>query len=364
MELYSTIINSLLAVSSQCNYCKLHLTHFDLNSLVYTGTIFSLFSIVIYFSVQSKFLIAAKMGWSIAESCYINRLTYEKLRWGLVAAIRPSTSIKWFEQMESAHFVPFLKINPRLALKPTRVYMSTRWKMTKKIKVLQDTYNFIHQSGAFLQNSLLQPEGGIIAQADLGKHGNATIVLSYDTRFRKEGEFVLSLRISSLTRAIAFLSFSLENDPDGPCSCYIGCLQGGKEGNQKEDVVTASKAMHGLRPKAALVFVAQELTRAFGARELLGVGNDIQAHRRKHIIHIPFIHDYTFDYNSTWTDVGGTPGKEGWYRLPLETYRHPREDIKTNKRSMYLKRYAMMDEISQQINSQFNSKRRMSCNLN
>lgn len=338
--------------------------HFHLNNLVYTVIILSLFSILIYFSVQSKFIIAAKMGWSIAESCYINRLTYEKLRWGLAAAIKPSTSIKWFEQMVNAHFIPFLEINPRLALKPTRVYMSTHWKMTKKIKVLQDTYNFIHHSGAFLQNSLLQPDGGIIAQTDLGKHGNATIVLSYDTRFRKEGELVLSLWISSLTRAIAFLSFSLESDPDGPRSCYIGCLQGGKEGNQKEDVVTASKAMHGLRPKAALVFVVQELTRAFGARELLGVGNDIQAHRRKHIIHIPFIHDYTFDYNATWTDVGGAPDKEGWYRLPLETYRHPREDIKANKRSMYLKRYAMMDDISRQIHSQLDSNQLMPCDSN
>ena len=329
--------------------------HFHQNGFVYSTILLSFVTMLIYFSAQSKLFMAARMGWSIAESCYINRLTYEKLRWGLAAAIKPSTSIMWFEQMGHSQYLPFLEVNPRLALKPTRVYMSTRWKMTKKIKVLQDTYNFIHYSGPFLQNSLLRPDGDVIAQTDLGKHGNATIVLSYDSRFRKEGELVLSLWISSVTRAIAFLSFSLESHPDGACSCYIGCLQGGKEGNQKDDVVTASKAMHGLRPKAALVFAVQEMARAFGARELLGVGNDIQAHRRKHIVHIPFFHDYTFDYNATWTDVGGTPDKEGWYRLPLETYRHPREEIKTNKRSMYLKRYAMMDNFAHQINSRFNS---------
>lgn len=295
------------------------------------------------------------MGWNIAGACYSNKRTYEKLRWALAAAKKPSASILWFEQMRNSCYRPFLEINPRLALKPTRVYLSTRWKMTQKIKVLQDTYNFIHQHGSFLRNSMLQPDGGILAQADLAKHGNAKIVLSHDTRFRKEGEFVLSLWISSLTTAVAFLSFALESHSDGTCTCYIGCLQGGKEGNQKEAVVTASKAMHGLRPKAALVFVAQEMARSFGARELLGVGNDIQAHRCKHIIHIPFLHDYTFDYNATWTEVGGAPDKDGWYRLPLETYRHAREDIKANKRSMYLKRYAMMDDISRQIYSRLNS---------
>jgi uncharacterized protein len=355
MEQNSTMLKSLFANESLCNFCRLHLLHLHQNSLVYTFILLSLVTMLIYFSAQSKFYIAARTGWGIAASIFSNRVTYEKIRWGLAAAVNPSESVLWFEQVKTDCFMPFLEINPRLALKPTRVYMSTRWKMTQKIKVLQDTYNFIHLNRTFVQNSLLQPDGGVIAQTDLGKHGNATIVLSYDSRFRKEGELVLSLWISSLTRAIAFLSFSLESHPDGTCSCYIGCLQGGKEGNQKEDVVTASKAMHGLRPKAALVFAVQEMARAFGARELLGVGNDIQAHRRKHIIHIPFLHDYTFDYNATWSDVGGVPDKEGWYRLPLETYRHSREEIKTNKRSMYVKRYAMMDDFAQQINSRFNS---------
>jgi len=58
---------------------------------------------------------------------------------------------------------------------------------------------------------------------------------------------------------------------------------------------------------------------------------------------------------SKWTDVGGSPDKDGWYRLPLKTYRHAREEIKANKRSMYLKRYAMMDDITQQMDSQLKS---------
>jgi uncharacterized protein len=355
MEQISTLIKSIFANSSVCNYCRLHLLHFHQNSLVYTVITLSFLLMLVYFSGRSRLFVAAGMGWNIAASIFSNKRTYEKLRWALAAAITPSASIMWFEQMGNSCYRSFLEINPRLALKPTRVYLSTRWKITQKIKVLQDTYNFIHQHGSFLQSSMLRPDGGILAQTDLGKHGNATIVLSYDARFRKEGEFVLSLWISSLTRAVAFLSFSLESHSDGTCTCYIGCLQGGKEGNQKEDVVTASKAMHGLRPKAALVFVAQEMARNFGARELLGVGNNIQAHRRKHIVHIPFLHDYTFDYNATWTDVGGAPDKDGWYSLPLETYRHAREEIKTNKRSMYLKRYAMMDDITQQMDSQLNS---------
>ena len=347
-ESVTTIINIFLS-SPLCTYCRQYLPHLRANSILVL--LILLFVMTAAYFLSHNIRVSARMAWSIAASCYSNRVYYEKVRWAIAAMINPSATIMWFKQMDNSCYFPFLKINPRLALKPIRVYMSTRWKISKKIKVLQDTYRFIDQHGDFLKNTLLQKEGGALAQTSLGKDADVTIILSYDARFRKEGEFVLFLWISSLTRAVAFLSFSLESHPDGSCSCYIGCVQGGKEGNQKDDVVTASKATHGLRPKAVMVFAVQEMARAFGAKELLGVGNDIQAHRRKHLIHIPLFHDYSFDYNSTWTDVGGVPDKEGWYRLPLETHRHARESIKANKRSMYLKRYAMMDDIAQQIKS-------------
>ncbi|MDD2541064.1 MAG: DUF535 family protein [Desulfuromonadaceae bacterium] len=320
-------------------------SHFYMIFLLTTTSFF------LYILARSTYWRAAKTGWKIAAACYTNNITYQKLRWALASAMQSIVSHIWFNRLDENFLQPFLINNPRLALKPVRVYMSTRWKITQKVKVIIDTYQFIWLRGGFLHNSLLQSNGDVLARTCLGKYGHATILLSYNNQFRKEGELVLSLWVGALTRAVAFLSFSLERHPDGSYICYVGCLQGSKEGHQKENVITASKAMHGLRPKAALVFTIQEIARAFGAKKLLGVGSSIQAHRRKHLLHIPFLHDYTFNYDATWIDAGGVPDTDGWFRLPLKTHRHSHEEIKSNKRSMYLRRYAMMDDFAQQISS-------------
>jgi len=291
---------------------------------------------------------AAIIGWQLAGSCYQNQLFYEKVRWSLMVAIEPKVFLEWFDHMSDYSIQPFLEINPRLVLKPARVYMSSRWKMAQKVKVLLDTYQII-QHHCLLKNLMLQSGESKLVHTTLGKQCDVTVTLNHDVRFRKEGELVLDLWVGSLTRAVSSVAFSLERNMDGSYTCYIGCIQGGKDGHQHDDVIIATKAMHGIRPKSLLIFVVQEIGRSIGVSKLYGVGNAIQAHRNKHWIRVPFFHDYPFNYDETWIEAKGVAESNGWYRLPLETHKRSIEEIKTNKRSMYSRRYKMMDDISHQI---------------
>ena len=51
-------------------------------------------------------------------------------------------------------------------------------------------------------------------------------------------------------------------------------------------------------------------------------------------------------------EVGGVPVGDGWFRLPLTTPRRTPEEIKPNKRSLYTKRYLLLDGLSAQIREQ------------
>ncbi|MCE1229805.1 MAG: VirK/YbjX family protein [Firmicutes bacterium] len=273
----------------------------------------------------------------------------QNLRWTLIAAAHPKAALRWFAAMESQALEPFAEANPLLPLKPLRVYLSSRWGLKKRAKVMEETYQYAHWKGGPVRKALLKAdaEGVRLAQWSLGENGEAELRLGFDNRFRKEGEFAVSLWCPALGGRIASASFALEWREIG-LTMLVGCVQGIPE-TESGLMKGLQKAMHGLRPKALVIFAAQELGRSLGIREILGAGNAIQVHRHKHLIHLDWAHDLSFDYDGLWSEMGGTPVEEGWFHLPRKAKRRTRDEIKPNKRSQYAKRYALMDELAMQI---------------
>ena len=90
------------------------------------------------------------------------------------------------------------------------------------------------------------------------------------------------------------------------------------------------------------------------AHNLYGVGSKIQAHNKKHFIHIEWMHKLSFSYDTLWKEVDGTPDKDGWFKLPIEMPRKSIEEIKSSKRSLYRNRYEMLDKIAEEIRKTIN----------
>ena len=241
----------------------------------------------------------------------------------------------------------FAELNPRLALKPMRVYVSSRWDIEKKIKIIRDTYELIHLFGSPLQDALTRIGGVNLAYFTVTNDYDARILLGYDNTYRKEGELAVSLKCDELGGFIISLAFSFEHLQNGEWAMYVGCIQG-RTGVDNKPV---TKAMYGLWPKASIVFVAQEIACSLGIKHLYGVGNAIHSHRKKHIVYLPSRHGYSFDYDSLWAEAGGTLTESGWFDLPLQLQRRSYEEMKSNKRSMYVRRYNLLDSVSSQIRS-------------
>jgi len=51
-----------------------------------------------------------------------------------------------------------------------------------------------------------------------------------------------------------------------------------------------------------------------------------------------------------WEDIGGSVTQDPrFFKIPLEEYRKPIEEIKSQKRSQYRKRYELLDGYQEQI---------------
>jgi uncharacterized protein VirK/YbjX len=299
----------------------------------------------------SVFATAVK-GWHFASVSYADAKPSSKLKQQFkgffFALLNAKSAAEWFGIIESPDFHEVMLHRPELYLKPFRVYISVNWSTSQKIKVIKDTYRFITSKGQVFLPVIKADKGMEIARFKMNDTMEGYLTLGYDARYRKEGELTLSFFCDELGGNIVALAFSVEETEKDRWVCKIGCIQG-HEKNESYSSKAAQKQLHGLRPKALVTFTIQELSRYLGLSNIYAVGDEIQAYRGKHAIHIHSKHCIKFDYDEFWQECGGQSEKEGWFELPLIPVRRGIEDIKSHKRAVYRRRYAMLDELSLKI---------------
>ena len=239
---------------------------------------------------------------------------------------------------------------PRIFSKLQRPYVSARWKTPERLAALEHHYARLASSLSPEAVRELFGPGIVVAAFDDGEV-RYDFSLVYDGRFEKEGDITLAMhrrpdgaRIGSLTFVIA---------PDGAGSqMIIGCIQGPNTDVAGDPVKEAAKAMHGMRPKSTLVFLAQEIARAWEIPRLTGVADSAHIYR-----HAAKRKDIRFGYDAFWEECEGVAGESGFWNLPAETVERPREEMKPNKRPMYARRYKMTAEFRAAITASLERRR-------
>lgn len=269
------------------------------------------------------------------------------VRWAGAVTIRRAVANDWFALLEKPEMRPFVEANPRLAFRPMGVYLSIDWEWERRAKVIVDSYEFIHAHGGALEEALKAREGRILARFPVGQGAEGWIRFGIDNQLRREGEVAVQLECSLFPGYISKIALAFERHPERGWITYIGAIQGRQA--DEEAIKALTKGLHGFRPKAFMVFLAQEIARSLRMRELLGVGNGIHVLRSRNQGLAGPRKRIPFDYDELWAEVDAEPGPEGWFRLPARANRREVAEMKPNKRSMYNKRYALMDDISRQI---------------
>lgn len=159
------------------------------------------------------------------------------------------------------------------------------------------------------------------------------MTLSMTTHQPMEGYWVLELWHKPRNELVYLLTFAKLGD-----ALLIAVVQGPNFEGSKEMVKQLTKSCHGLRPAYLMVEAMKSLTKILGFDKLLGIPQKYQNKSR-----IVQSKRYTVDYDAIFAESGGQ--LENYWVLPLESDRNL-DDVPSKKRSMYRKRYAMLDELA------------------
>lgn len=196
-----------------------------------------------------------------------------------------------------------------------------------------------------------------LASQFLGKNNIDLLLEKQKIRlFQCTDEIALYLNINPLDPLEGFFSINLQKGNERlydasfalfePNQLLIASIQGKKGDTAAEEIKWATKQLHGIRPAFLLVYIFKMLCE-IKQFQLLGIPKKHQAKYR--------FNDFSrllFDYDAFWAENGGALKQNYWY-IPNTIERKSMDDIPSKKRSMYKKRYEMLDNIKQSLTQLF-----------
>jgi len=255
----------------------------------------------------------------------------------------PQLTQQWFELWQTPMLIPLVTRHPRLLLKLQRHYLRHGLSVRERWEILRQHYSFA--TGYFCPAALREivtPPGILLAKLPELEAGRFSLRLAYDGLFEKEGELSVVFYDEQKHTSLFALSFCVSSWLASRREIFIGGLQGCKRANAREDVVAITRGMFGLRPKALLLFALQQVSACWDVQNLRAVSNETRdLRRRKQSIQA--------DYDEFWLDSGGQLQADGNFTLPVVFIPRQLSEIKPNKRTMYRRRYRMLEDLGEQI---------------
>ena len=172
---------------------------------------------------------------------------------------------------------------------------------------------------------------------------NMKAQLYYGAGQRKEG--LLTLLLTLENQGVYHANFRFGKGFNGEPAMWIGTIQGYKDG--LDNAKTVTKKMFGYRPKNFIMFLLRHIAVLCKVESIYAVSDEgfyanthlVRGHRAK-----------VAELDSLWEESGGVIcSDERFFNIPLEEYRKPIEEIKSQKRSQYRKRYDLLDQYQEEV---------------
>ena len=271
-----------------------------------------------------------------------------RMKYCIRGLLAPWRTNAWFAQLRSPELRVLVRTHPRIYSKLQRPYLHRRVTLAQRLRLLQEHYAFFSESlGADVRYAVSSPAGLLLAELPASDSSRYSLRLRYDDQFEKEGELTLALQDSVLGEAIFTLSFTVTCWNGGGASAselFVGGIQGRKGANDRDEIVALTRSLHGLRPKALLVFAVQRLAEAWDIAGLRAVGDSEHIYR-----HFRKRRAIQTSYDSFWEECQGGRDADGNFTLPARPVFRGLEAIPANKRSLYRKRYAMLETLGKHL---------------
>ena len=249
-----------------------------------------------------------------------------------------SVQVKKFSRFVNQHpeFSELLRAYPNYSYPVIHRFLDKRFNAEKRLEIVCDNLTFLPQKLAqyHLPPLWVKPInfGEVIPDFE--------IRLNINEYQAMEGFWALELRQKSSRQVVYLLTFGKIAQ-----SLLIGVIQGANTENAKDLVKYLTKQCHGLRPAYLLIEVMKLLADTLGY-SLLGIPHKYQNKSR-------FIQSkrYTVNYDTLFKESGGL--RQEYWQLPL-TLDKDLTDVPSKKRSMYRKRFEMLEKLADVIHQIFN----------
>jgi uncharacterized protein VirK/YbjX len=235
--------------------------------------------------------------------------------------------------------VDIISIHPTIFNKPFRKYLRCSIDTQSKFEYIHSHYSIV--SNKFSKNTIdnIYSEKGInLAEIETKNLGKCIISLCYIPALGKEGE--LTLLLSNNDKEIYSLAFSFSNYNTSDTEIIISGIQ--SRSTISSDIIKQlTKELFGMRPRNILFFVIRILAKELNIPMIKAVET---AEHISNCSHVNKTDKFKADYNHYWEEESDEK-IEYYYILRSNNTRKKIEDIASKKRSMYKKRFIMMDQI-------------------
>lgn len=218
-------------------------------------------------------------------------------------------------------------------------YICLSWDSRERLARIRDHYDAVEASLKSLDFAV-EEERELLDLDD--RVPGLRIVLDQPAWFIREGQLVLNL-FSGETRLLS-LAFSLRMEPE--LVAYVGAVQGRRLEGILDVYRELTRSLHGMRPRDFLIEIFCLFCQAAGITRIFAVSDTYRQHRSPY-----FGSDRVLEqnYDQIWGERGGTPVSPEFYSLPLGGNRREMAEIPSKRRSMYRRRYEMLDHVAFQF---------------
>lgn len=251
-----------------------------------------------------------------------------------------------------------LALNPKIIKKPLGPYLCSSWSKQDKNKLIINHFNFISKVFENKLQLFYVDNGYCLLKIEYDD--NCNVSLFVDNGQRREGELGLTLR-NELHQVIYTITITISHENGG--SMYIGAIQGPKNivKNKNEIIRKITKKCYGLRPKSLILEFSRMLAKNLGINTIYAISNKghvLQSYRslryivrkKGHVNHSKI----TFNYNKHWKESGGYKSSDYFYKIPIQTVKKNIDELKSQKRKLYTKRYQWLSSTEELFNEKLN----------
>jgi uncharacterized protein VirK/YbjX len=246
----------------------------------------------------------------------------------------------WLELLNShPAFSEYLRNYPKFLYKIYRPYVSHALSPAQRLETVRAHYQFMFRRGLG-QTIARASNGPVVLGEAVGKSGLVyQVQLRTVNMFEREGE--LALQLVQDDKVLYTVAFAVA-PRDGVPAISLGCLQGGKLEDAREAIRTATRELHGIRPKQLMANLVQQLGHDYGCERMVMVSN------RNRVIYKAIRNGRVLaDYDQLWQELGARVRADGDFELECAAPAAPDlEQIPSKKRSEARKRYELVRSLA------------------